>query len=496
MANSQVVEIGDRLELFVDRSMVSLANRVDFRVHQPTNHQLVFKFDQPWEGNVCAYYTLITEAPGSDTAINWKGELVEEGLIRLYYRGGDYDLEKKEMRIDYRTCYAESSDGGETWIRPNLGLFEFEGSLDNNIIWESDKGSENFTPFRDDKPGVDPSERYKAIGYRPGYYKLYAMTSPDGVRWKWFYQGKPLLTYYHGKFDTQNIALWDRESNKYIMFYRDYIDKEKNIGRGTKICYSDDFIHWSGFKWLKYNDNLNQSLVQLYTNCIQQYYRAPHQMIGFPNRFNERRIGAPGHPITGVFDVILMASRNGQRWDRTIEPIIKPGINPDRWVSRNSIVALGMIETGHDEDRRISILSSEGYYLANSGLRRHSFRLDGFVSAHADIYGGKLIIKPVIFSGDYLILNLSSSAMGCVYVEFGDPRNNNRAYPGFELKNALETFGDSLEKRVSWRAGDRVSSLAGQPVQITFIIKDCDLYSFRFIDGEDEGEEEDVEDAK
>ena len=34
---------------------------------------------------------------------------------------------------DQLTCYAESHDG-ITWTRPSLGLFEFKGSKDNNIV--------------------------------------------------------------------------------------------------------------------------------------------------------------------------------------------------------------------------------------------------------------------------------------------------------------------------------------------------------------------------
>ena len=34
-------------------------------------------------------------------------------------------------------AYAESSDG-VNWERPNLGLFEYAGSRDNNIVWRGD----------------------------------------------------------------------------------------------------------------------------------------------------------------------------------------------------------------------------------------------------------------------------------------------------------------------------------------------------------------------
>jgi hypothetical protein len=44
------------------------------------------------------------------------------------------------------TCYAESRDG-ITWTKPKLGLFEFEGSMENNIIARRCDGCSTFTPF-------------------------------------------------------------------------------------------------------------------------------------------------------------------------------------------------------------------------------------------------------------------------------------------------------------------------------------------------------------
>jgi hypothetical protein len=58
--------------------------------------------------------------------------VLKDGRIyRMYYRGGSKepdDREDKEL-----TCYAESFDGIH-WLKPNLGLHEFAGSKDNNII--------------------------------------------------------------------------------------------------------------------------------------------------------------------------------------------------------------------------------------------------------------------------------------------------------------------------------------------------------------------------
>lgn len=520
-----------RLELLIDDHMIEKKINVMRRVHEPVPGDIAIKFDQPWEGNVSAYYTVIRETK------DW---------LRLYYRAGSIDINALKLRRTVtngqRTCYAESRDGGMTWVKPTLGLFEYpseSGNTANNIIWVDERSTENFTPFKDTNPNCDPNMVYKAIGSRLNPYLLYAMVSSDGINWRMIRED-PILTIYHGKFDTQNVVFWNNITNKYMMFYRDCIDRRTNAGRGIKVATSDNFINWSGFLWLNWTtDRFSQEEYQLYTNSIQQYYRAPHIMVGFPNRFNQERVGHPGHPQTGVFDSILISSRDGINWSRTSEAIFRPGQQKKRWASRNNLMALNMYESRSRIDDTIpelTILTSEGYYLDVCSLRRYTWRLDGFVSINAGFQEGELITKPFILKGRILVLNLSTSAMGWIKVEVQDPAKGGTPYPGCELQNCHETFGDSVSQMVNWkpvttveevedtsplpivtqspkqddpdldiddkliepvistpspkrmkqvvrlvREGYDLSELNGKQVQLRFRMKDCDLYSFQFV---------------
>jgi hypothetical protein len=244
-------------------------------------------------------------------------------------------------------------------------------------------------------------------------------------------------------------------------------------------------------------------------------------MIGFPNRFNQERVGYPGHPQSGVFDSILISSRDGVNWTRTSEAIFRPGQQRKRWASRNNLMALNLYESRSKFDdtvRELTMLSSEGYYLDVCSLRKYTWRLDGFVSINCGFQEGELVTKPFIFKGRILVLNLSTSAMGWIKVEIQDPISK-EAYPGYDLENCYETFGDSVSQMVNWnplteveeiedredqdqdiddkiegnvpnmkrvvnviREGYDLSELAGKPVQLRFRMKDCDLYSYQFID--------------
>jgi hypothetical protein len=485
------------LELFLDDVMIEKLINVGKRVHEPVPGDIAITFDKPWEGNISAYYTIIRED--------------EIGLLRLYYRAGNLDLNSlkmgKSVGNGQRTCYAESRDGGTSWIKPSLNLFEYplgSGNMQNNIIWIDERSTENFTPFKDTNVGVAPDMLYKAIGSRLNPYFLYAMASADGIHWRMIRE-EPILTIYHGKFDTQNVVFFNQQIGKYMMFYRDCLDRITNVGRGIKVAISDNFINWSLFKWLNWtSDQFPQEEYQLYTNSIQPYYRAPHILIGFPNRFNQPRIGQAGHPQTGVFDSVLISSRDGLNWSRTSEAIFRPGPIKKRWVSRNNLMALNLFPSTSKLDPtipEISMLSSEGYYLDLCSLRKYSWRLDGFISIHAGFQQGELITKPLKISGRILVLNLSTSAMGWVKVEILDSVSK-VPLPGYELNNCHEIFGDSTSLLVTWnmikeevdpdadrddkvniiREGYDLSDLSGKSIQLRFRMKDCDLYSYQFVD--------------
>ena len=100
-------------------------------------------------------------------------------------------------------CYAESTDGIH-WTKPELGLFEFEGSKQNNIVWDG-AGTHSFTPFMDTNPAAKPEAHYKAVAF--GQRRASARWArPTAVHWTPL-ADKPVIT--RGAFDSQNLAFWD-----------------------------------------------------------------------------------------------------------------------------------------------------------------------------------------------------------------------------------------------------------------------------------------------
>jgi hypothetical protein len=176
-----------------------------------------------------------------------------------------------------------------------------------------------------------------------------------------------------------------------------------------------------------------------------------------------------------------MSSRDGRHWRRWGEAFLRPGLQKERWINRNNMIAWGILATksqiaGLPDE--LSIYSSEGYYVENCRLRRHTLRMDGFVSINAPAGGGEMTTRPLVFKGSRLVLNFSTSAAGFVRAEIQD--ENGRVLPGFELADCPEVYGDEIEYELQWKSGADLRTLESKPVRLRFVLKDADLYSIRF----------------
>jgi hypothetical protein len=448
---AEPIDIGSRLELFVDDYLIDELDGAQQVLHQPTPREVAIVHDAPWEGNICFYHTVF-----------WDGD-----LYRMYHRGAHCD-DKTGKVSPQVVCYAESLDGIH-WKKPELGLVEHDGSKKNNIILPAGPGAHNFAPFRDANPDCKPDEQYKALGSVKG--GLVAFKSADGIHWSLISE-KPVIT--KGAFDSQNLAFWDTLRGRYVDFHRGFRDGARDI----MTCTSGDFRDWTEPNWLEYTGAPRQ---HLYTNQITPYFRAPHIFMGFPKRFMPSRKLAE-HRLPGVSDGCFMTSRDGCVFHRWAEAFVRPGLQKDRWVCRNNMIAWGIVTTkstvaGVPDE--LSFYVVEGYYSGDScQTRRYTLRVDGFVSVQAPLAGGQMVTKPIKFDGKELAVNLSTSAAGSLQVEIQDV--DGKPIEGFALDDCPAIFGDEIERVVTWKGGSDVSKLAGRPVRLRFVIKDADLYSIRF----------------
>lgn len=449
-----VIDLGSRRELFVDDFLIERLVGAALELHKPEPREVALVCDRPWEGNTSAYYTLFRDTD----------------RFRAYYRASHFDEKTKKAAHPEFTCYAESRDGLK-WEKPELGLFEFNGSKSNNILWTA-AGTHNFTSFKDANPACAPEARYKALAGGTtlvnGKKKscLNALKSADGIRWALMSEG--VIT--AGAFDSQNLAFWDTERGEYRAYWRiftaGHTDERgwKPEGqRAIRTATSKDFIHWENQADLTYVDSPPE---HLYTNAVMPYFRAPHLFIGFPTRFQ---------PKTQQVEPVFMSGRDGvrfRRWNEALIPITAP---KDRDGNRSNYMTWGLLPLPGN-DRELSVYATEAYYTGpGSRVRRFTFRTDGFVSVRA---GGKgtLLTKPLTFTGSKLTLNIASQ--GSTRVELQNA--NGKPLRGFKLADCAHITGDSVEHAVRWKSGTDLGRLAGQPVRLHFELNNADLFALRF----------------
>ena len=186
---------------------------------------------------------------------------------------------------------------------------------------------------------------------------------------------------------------------------------------------------------------------------------------------------------TAVTDGMFITSRDRKLFSVWPESFVRPGLRTrDTWFYGDTYQNWGLVETKSaidDAPPELSLYVTE-HTLQEDGalLRRYTLRIDGFVSLHAPLVGGELLTKPIIFAGNQLVLNVSTSAAGSVRAEIQNI--DGQALPGFTLADCHEVYGDDLEHAVAWKGSPDLGALAGQPVHLRLEVKDADLYSFRF----------------
>lgn len=481
IAANAPIDLGSRLELLVDRFLVERLEGISLKLAEPRPAGVALRYERVWEQVPTGTATIVEDG----------------GLYRLYYTAlpMDYKSESAESNL----CYAESRDG-ITWTKPNLGLVEFRGSRDNNILMPGnteDRFTANFAPFRDRRPGVPADERFKAVG---GVWPkgVFVLASADGIRWrKW--REQPVFT--AGAFDSQNIAFWSEAEQCYVLFFRVFsgtdhtkISKWEMAGyRTIAKTTSPDLVNWSAPQRMSFGDT---PLEHLYENRTHPYPRAPHLYISYPMRFVPGRrflsdeklsklkvlpsyLNITGHTHNipnEVSDTVFMTSRGGYRYDRTfMEAFLRPGVDEANWVSRNGIAATGTLVTGPAE---MSVYVGQHYMQPTAYVGRFTLRLDGFASWHAPYAGGEVLTKPIKVSGTTLLVNGATSAAGSLRVEV--QTEDGEPIPGYTLAESREMVFDSIEYPVRWAARNGLEALAGKTVRLRFVMKDADLYALRF----------------
>lgn len=190
--------------------------------------------------------------------VQFYGSIIREnGKYRLWYVAVDDDVENKVPYSRWRAAYAESDDGVH-WTKPNLGIVDFRGNKNNNLIL-TDPAPLGFVNLKvlADPEDPDPTRRYKISTH--AYFQhqtrlgtLAPFASADGLRWELLVpaelkdaqlQKKDLVLPAIHFEPSGGLYKWDG------LFYacgQNALNATRPYqGRVTRMFHSRDFVHWS-----------------------------------------------------------------------------------------------------------------------------------------------------------------------------------------------------------------------------------------------------------
>lgn len=456
------LDIGSQTQLLCDDFVIESKDGVRHRLHQPRKEndgQPVLLLDQPWEE---------VGTPILGTVLR------ENGRFRLWYRGGGSGPRGGVW------CFAESDDG-LTWKKPSLGLVEYKGSRDNNIYVFGQPQA--FTPFVDPNEH-DPQRRYKSAINSVRIDTAFA-SSPDGLRWTPYRQGAAIT----GRAsDTISQVLWDPFARVYRLYTRtDYGTSRTGEVRGTRdmVAAADanlaDPNSWRTVRqwclgWER-GDHDYHGRRQLYSVNGWIHEGVQFALIWTLETGDEETMNAR-----------LATTRGDQPWnlrwvydDRPLIPRGEPGRFDCRWIQpapsivtwndRHWLYYVGLART-HAGQWCPNLSGPKG------GIGVATIRRDGFISISAGPKGGSFTTRPLKFDGNRLVINAVTTATSGMSVEIQNAAG--QPLPGFALSDCVTLTGDSLSGIIRWKNNSDVSSLAGQPIRLRLVMKDSDIYSFRF----------------
>ena len=475
MLQSNPLALGTAKQLLFDDALVEAKEGFTTTMNPATRTNTpALASEKPWESHGCSNPTV----------------MLDEGVYKMWYSANGEDGVPRD-------CYATSTDGIH-WKRPNIGLIDYQGSRENNII---SLNLNHGSIFKD--PSAEPEQRFKCIlgAGKYDYVSVYGggarfrydenppdtwhygsvggLYSPDGIHWTPC--EKLIMPWYT---DTRNVAFWDDRLQKYVAYVRwnEYLRAEDGAQRGSfdyRAIARSESADFENFpvpeKILEpdFDDPEDADMWGggLYDTAAVKYPFADDAYLIFTAAY---------YHTTDALDIQLATSRDGIHFARWREPFVRLG-PAGAFDSMMLYMGVGVLPIGDElrlyytgYDQPHDKVTGEEYRPAiGSAL----LRLDGFVSQDAGGQGGWLTTLPFTFEGNHIEVNMDGSARGWLKVEILD--EGLQPLKGFTEADADRLGGSSTAQTVTWNGKQDLSALKGQTVRLRFVGQSVKLYAFQ-----------------
>ena len=409
----------------------------------------------------------------------------------------------------HHLCYAESEDGVE-WRKPNVGLYPFEGSTENNIVSLT-------TPHN---VFADPTG-FRMIyhagpvkGGKAAWAAIYSASSPDGIHWT---EDEGFALDLHC--DTRNIGDYDEALGMYNVYVRYARGEFRRAIARTEApsmrdmphpriilepdsqdppdmdIYSIAYARHPDFSVTEARDAYNNYDDKMGRRASVIKHLAQNSHFMFPTIYHRSR---------DVGDVRLAVSRDGWQWSwperKPIIPLSEKGSGESGWISVGPGIHVlrpglwGVLYTGRDG------LHNEGYQpalmkrredgekqLETNGADRPQYprwatwKENRLVALQADAEGACSVRLPR-FSATEILVNYQTERGGWIKMELIPtekfwPPEHAEPLPGYSFEDCAPLEGDSLSEPVVWGGKTDLSELAGKDIAIRVRMLRAKLYA-------------------
>lgn len=481
--NADLRNIGSERQFFFDDNIIESIDNTKKRLNPAVKEvsNPIIKQDKPWEGTdirirwIFYDHRLKKFRLRYQTRYYYTNGLDEDGD---YIIGGDGEGEFNFI------CEAFSEDGIH-WEKPNLGLYVFEGSTDNNIVPDINHCHYVFEDLHE----TDPNRRYKGVYkgvYRENEYivdrSINLAYSPDGYNWS-EYENNPIInpeTLLDEGIWGPIDFIWDPIRKTYAMHVENNLHtrspyNRRSIGRAE----SPDMIHWTEPETLIVRDESDYPDTEFYMLYTTEYENWTIGLLWIFSTTNTTH-----HPEF----VFSKDSINYKRDYRT--PIIQRGDNGD--FDSVSLYAMHPIVykdeifcyyygTNWRSPEQLDALGSR----ATAGIGLAKIPLDGFVSLDGDRLEYSIVTtRTFTFEGSSLYLNIKAAlqqwgAGPCdVRIEILDGRHI--PIEGYSFEDSDIVTKTSHNYQITWNGEHDLSSLQGRPIRLKIYFKNAKIFAFQF----------------
>ena len=505
------------VQTFVDNTIIESVQDIERVWHTPVRKQEdpLITEEMPWEHALwCGLFraTTVLRDP-------------EDRLFKCWYQDQDGRPGKgiapgrnhANFNMRSRQLYAESEDGIH-WRKPELDVYEVDGSKTNVVLGGGDFGDAHHMSVVLDPHPPSKEERFRAIfvhlwpdeaGIASGNSRLECAHSPDGIHWTIYPEAPrgahlPSVFYDHaarqfvanGRYGAMASAPVLNPRTPLTGSFLKPHEPNRQLADATRRIWqyrSSDFIHWG-------DPILVAAVDDEEDNLDEQFYGMAQYKLGGAHLATISVL----HGVRDEKDVQLLVSRDGIRWNRTNkrQPFLAPR-GDGHWDAHVVSLPCPPIDVGDEHwfyyggqnyrhdwwlcGQNEGLDHPEAYNPDgfSAGLGLAVLRKEGYASLSAgEVRDGVVVTQPLYGAGEKLQINATCREGGSIQAEVVDRFDT---IIGGCTRERCDAFtGDEIRHTMTWEGK---SGVPGDQRKVRFFLRNAEIYSFRFIQAGQEDDE-------